>query len=84
MVTRLLEDLVERRIRDTPENTVSCLAKDEKVSEHMYLLIHVTIGRTPAMNSIVAACAINGRLRIDSQEAKFIQLRELRGNDCRL
>lgn len=50
----------------------------------MYLLIHVTIGRTPAMNSIVAACAINGRLRIDSQEAKFIQLRELRGNDCRL
>lgn len=45
------------------------------------LLVDITIGWTPAMDFVVASNAINGWLRVDSQESQVIQLGQLRGDD---
>lgn len=41
-------------------------------AEKSYLLVYVTIGRTPTEDLVIAAYSVHSRLRIDREESKRI------------
>ena len=54
-----------------------------KMTEH-HLLVNITVAWAPSEHSIVTPGTIDGRLRIDCQETKFVDLSQLLRDDRRL
>ena len=48
------------------------------------LLVDITIAGAPAEDTVVAARAVDGGLRVDGEEAELVQLRQLLRDDRRL